>query len=111
MTFQKIVLIVALILLIISLVVIGVLIKSSMVSAKFPPEISKCPDYFTVQLENGKITCKNPLGLGRCAEGLTPVPGDDMNARVQNCRLAKQSCGVTWDGLTSSTANQGNPYC
>ena len=59
MTFQKVVLIIALILLILSLVIIGVLIKSAQTSAKFPPETSKCPDFFKVDLENGK-RCFNP---------------------------------------------------
>ncbi len=110
MTFQKVVLIIALILLILALVIIGVLIKSAQESSKFPPEISKCPDYFKVQLQDGKIHCTNPLGLGSCADGLTPMVGDDMDTITQNCRLAK-GCGATWDGVTSSTANQGNPYC
>lgn len=59
---------------------------------------------------NGKIHCTNPLGLGSCADGLTPMVGDDTDTITQNCRLAK-GCGATWDGVTSSTANQGNPYC
>ena len=63
-----------------------------------------------VDLQNGKIHCNNPLGLGSCASGLTPVVGDTLDSRVQNCKLAR-GCGITWDGITSSTANQGNPYC
>ena len=97
MTFQKVVLIIALILLILSLVIIGVLIKSAQTSAKFPPGTSKCHDFFKV-------------GLGTCASGFTPVVGQDLDSRIQNCRLAR-GCGVTWDGITSATANQGNPYC
>ena len=110
MTFQKVVLIIALILLILSLVIIGVLIKSAQTSAKFPPETSKCPDFFKVDLVDGKRTCTNPLGLGTCAGGLTPIVGQDLDSRIQNCRLAR-GCGVTWDGITSATANEGNPYC
>ncbi len=110
MAFQKIVLIIALVLLILALVVIGVLIKSAQTTAKFPPETSKCPDFFKVDLQNGKIHCNNPLGLGSCASGLTPVVGDTLDSRVQNCKLAR-GCGITWDGITSATANQGNPYC
>ena len=102
MTFQKIVLIIALVLLILSLVIIGVLIKSAATTAKFPPETSTCPDYFKVQHQNGSIHCTNPLGLGSCASGLTPVVGNDLDSRVQNCKLAR-GCGITWDGITNSS--------
>jgi len=110
MTFQKTVLIIALVLLILSLVIVGVLIKSAATTAKFPPEVSTCPDYFKVQNQNGTIHCTNPLSLGSCSTGLTPQIGNDMDSRVKNCNLAR-GCEVTWDGLTSATANQGNPYC
>jgi hypothetical protein len=110
MTFQKTVLIIALVLLILSLVIVGVLIKSAATTAKFPPEVSTCPDYFKVQNQNGTIHCTNPLSLGSCPTGLTPIIGNDMDSRVANCKKSR-GCGVTWDGLTSATANQGNPYC
>ena len=107
MTFQKTVLIIALVLLILSLVIVGVLIKSAATTAKFPPEVSTCPDYFKVQNQNGTIHCTNPLSLGSCPTGLTPIIGNDMDSRVANCKKSR-GCGVTWDGLTSATARESS---
>jgi len=111
MTFQKTVLVIALILLIISLVVIGLLIKSATLSAKFPPEIGKCPDYLTAQLSNGTLTCANPQNLGTCGNDFTPVGGSDEGSIIANCKAAKK-CGLTWDGVTDTQNNNtGSPYC
>ena len=111
MTFQKTVLVIALILLIISLVVIGLLIKSATLSAKFPPEIGKCPDYLTAQLSNGTLTCTNPQNLGTCGNDFTPVGGSDEGSIISNCKAAKK-CGLTWDGVTDTQNNNtGSPYC
>ena len=46
MAFQKIVLIIALVLLILALVIIGVLIKSAQTTAKFPPESKQMSRFF-----------------------------------------------------------------
>ena len=111
MTFQNTVLIIALVLLIISLVIIGLLIKSATLSSKFPPEIGKCPDYFKASLVNGNLTCTNPLNLGTCANGLSPVAGNTVADITANCKKATQ-CGVTWDGITNVINNDtGNKYC
>ena len=111
MTFQKIVLVIALVLLIISLVVIGLLIKSAALSAKFPPETGKCPDYLKAQLSNGTLTCTNPKNLGTCSGAFTPVGGSDVGSITANCKAAKK-CGLTWDGVTNVQNNEtGSPYC
>jgi hypothetical protein len=111
MTFQKIVLIIALVLLIISLAVIGLLIKSAATSAKFPPETGKCPDYFKAHQSNGALSCTNPLNLGNCGGDFTPVGGTDTSSIVANCKAAK-GCGLTWDGITNVKNNEtGSPYC
>ena len=78
MAFQKTVLVIALVLLIISLVVIGLLIKSATLSAKFPPETCKCPDYLKAQLSDGTLTCTNPQNLGTCCNDFAPVGGSDV---------------------------------
>ena len=58
--FQKIVLIVASVILILCLVVIGVLLRNRQFNIKFPPEIGNCPDYYTSGPNN---TCNNTIGL------------------------------------------------
>ncbi len=111
MSFQKIVLVIALVLLIISLVIIGLLIKSAQMSAKFPPETGKCPDYLKAQLSNGTLTCANPKNLGTCSTDFTPVGGSDVASITANCKAAK-NCGLTWDGVTNAQNNiTGSPYC
>jgi len=111
MTFQKTVLVVALVLLIISLVVIGLLIKSATLSAKFPPETGKCPDYLKAQLSNGQLACTNPLNLGTCGGAFAPIGGSDVGSITANCKAAKK-CGLTWDGITNVQNNAtGSPYC
>jgi hypothetical protein len=111
MTFQKIVLVIALVLLIISLVIIGLLIKSATLSSKFPPETGKCPDYFKAQLSNGTLICTNPKNLGTCGNDFTPVGGSDEGSITANCKAAK-NCGLTWDGVTNVQNNEtGQKYC
>ena len=112
MTFQKTVLVIALVLLIISLVVIGLLIKSATLSAKFPPETGKCPDYLKAQLSaDGTLTCSNPQNLGTCGDDFAPVGGSDVGSITANCKKAK-NCGLTWDGVTDVQNNEtGQPYC
>jgi hypothetical protein len=114
MNFQRIVLTIALILLIISLVAIGLLIKSAMKNTKFPPEVSQCPDYFKTSMINGKLSCANPMNLGKCSSidlGNSKLQGTSVNAMTAKCNVAK-GCGVTWDGVTNVTNhNTGRPYC
>ena len=94
MTFQKTVLVIASVLLIISLIVIGLLIKSATLTAKFPPEVGT-----------------NPKNLGTCGNDFTPVGGSDVSSIIANCKAAKK-CGLTWDGITNVQNNEtGQPYC
>ena len=49
MTFQRVVVTIAIVILILSLVVLGVLIYNSRNEDQFPPEIGNCPDYFVME--------------------------------------------------------------
>jgi len=117
MVFQKVVLTIAFVLLIIILAVIGLLIRSAKKTAKFPPETSKCPDYWKVSTDaNGNIECKNPLNLGSgCANipiGNDEYSGTSVASIVAKCKMAKNTCGVTWDGITNVVNNvTEQPYC
>lgn len=114
MNFQSIVLTIASILLIISLVAIGILIKSAMRNTKFPPEVSRCPDYFKTSMQDGKLVCTNPMNLGKCATidlSGSQFQGTTVDAMTAKCNIAKK-CGITWDGVTNVNNNQtGRPYC
>ena len=108
MTFQRIVLIIAGILLIITLAIIGLLIKAGDLSSVFPPELGQCPDYFKTTMRDGKLTCKRVHdNLGTCEYidiGDATFRGD--NGAYNKCMKAK-SCSVppdnvvTWDGITN----------
>ena len=54
--FQKIVLTIAAVILIITLAIIGLLLFNQHSTAQWPPEVSSCPDYFTATSEN---ICQN----------------------------------------------------
>jgi hypothetical protein len=113
MTFQNTVLLIAFVLLIISLIIIGGLIRSATLSAKFPPETGKCPDYLVAELNGDKLQCSNPqlLGNGDCTGAFVPFEGTDSSAIISNCQAAKK-CGLTWDGITNVQNNEtGSPYC
>ena len=90
---------------------IGLLIKSATLTAKFPPETGKCPDYLKAHLSNGTLTCTNPKNLGTCSSVFTPVGGSDVASITANCKAAK-NCGLTWDGITNVQNNKtGQRYC
>jgi hypothetical protein len=104
MSFQKIVLTVAVVLLILSLVVIGVLLYNKNSNIKFPPESSDCPDYFKA---TRKGVCKNVNHLAvsnpNCSTGDFSGSGyEGKHGDKRKCTWAKE-CGLSWDGITNST--------
>ena len=114
--FQKTVLTVAIIILIISLVVIGVVLKKSIESQAWPPILGVCPDYW-VDLGKDGSRCYNPQKIGSCN---IPTESDKntMNFAIDvftgtdgACNkkkwASKCSAGssnnlgpVSWDGIT-----------
>lgn len=112
MNFQKTVLIMATVLLIIILVVIGVSLSKASVEENWPPIVGECPDYWVDMSGNGEA-CFNSHSLGRCnvpREGekgtmnfnQAPFTGDNGNCAKYNWATA---CEVTWDGITSGVKN------
>jgi hypothetical protein len=112
MNFQKLVLIIATILLIVILFVIGYSLSYAATSVSWPPMIGACPDYWEDLTGKGE-SCLNSLNLGRCN-----IPSDN-NKNTMNFNVAPfntntglcskynwaKSCKVTWDGLTSGVPN------
>ena len=106
--FQRTILIVAVVILILSLLVISHFLYRRQYSVKFPPEIGNCPDYYTAK---SKDVCKNSVGLKvinpNCDTGDfsgSSYKGDQGFKR--KCLWAKE-CGVTWDGIS----NRNPPLC
>ena len=112
MSFQKIVLTIAIILLIVMLVIIGIALSKSSASETWPPIVGECPDYWIDMSGNGEA-CFNSHSLGRCN---IPTEGNKTTKNFNqppfnaaNSACAKYTwatgCQVTWDGITSGVKN------
>jgi hypothetical protein len=114
--FQKTVLIIAIVILIITLVVIGVALSSSSRLEEWPPMLSDCPDYWKIDGSGNMATCTNIKDLGSCPAKSgekhlvmnfnSPVFSGD-NGTCNKYNWAKK-CGVTWDGITYGVENPCN---
>ena len=112
-TFQSIVLIIAIVLLIICLIIIGVSLANAKINSTWPPMIGECPDYWT-DISGNK--CLNIKDLGTCNSNVGPLGHSNMDFTAapftgSNANCAKYTwankCGLTWDGITYG--NNGNP--
>ena len=112
MSFQKVVLTAATVLLIVILVVIGVSLSKASVEENWPPVVGECPDYWVDLSGNGEA-CFNSHSLGRCnipKEGnkntmnfnQSPFTGENGVCSKYNWATA---CKITWDGITSGIKN------
>lgn len=111
--FQKIVLFIAVIILIIALIAIGIALYYASASQQWPPLVPECPDYWNADGSGNNATCTNIKDLGTCP----PKSGDThliMNFNTpafsgENSLCAKytwaQKCGVSWDGITYGVNN------
>lgn len=109
--FQKIVIIIFLLVLVISLIVIGVKINK-MENKKWPPYVANCPDYWTDVSGDGS-NCLNSHSLGKCNLPSDANP-NTMNFNVSPftsdggaCKKKKwaNGCGVAWDGINYGVEN------
>jgi len=111
-TFQKIILIMAVVILLITLVIVAFALHKSR-NAFWPPLIPSCPDYWLSDGSGNNITCTNVKDLGIC----NPTTGNKhlvMNFNTApfigtNGNCAKYTwaneCKVAWDGLTYGVSN------
>ena len=112
MTFQKMVLTIATILLIIILVMIGISLSRASEKDNWPPIVGKCPDFWVDMSGNGEA-CFNSHNLGTCnipsnknknTKNFNELPFKGVNGDCYKYKWAKQ-CNVTWDGITSGVIN------
>ena len=105
-TFQSVVLIIAIVLLIICLIIIGVSLANAKLNSTWPPMIGECPDYWT-DISGNK--CSNIKDLGTCMTNPGPgghstmdFSGDTFTGKSGNCAkfMWANKCGVSWDGIT-----------
>lgn len=115
MNFQKIVLIIASLLLIISLIIIAsIFYKSTYGSTEWPPNVGVCPDYW-VDLSGNGSECFNSKYLGTCDQykptsesnntmNFDTSPYNGTDGTCEKYKWAK-GCNLTWDGITSGVSN------
>ena len=113
--FQKIVLIIAIIVLIVTLVFIGLVLNSSS-SETWPPLVAECPDWWIADGSGNNTTCINVKDLGVCpAQSGKKHQTMNFNSSVftgSDGTCAKYNwankCDVTWDGITYGVENPCN---
>ena len=105
MSFQKVVIIIAIILLILALIFFGISIRNNKYTMKFPPVQSQCPDYWEAQENStGDQVCFNKKNLGNsnCAKTMNfnhnPWIGTDGAC---NKKKWAENCNIVWDGITN----------
>jgi|TARA_R110001599_G_scaffold347716_3_gene574271 hypothetical protein len=112
-TFQKTVLIVALVILVLGLIIVAIMLLASASDAKWPPYSGTCPDYWNLENipgTNGGEKCVNKfkLGLGKSqsnCKNFVPQSGSGSGCTKFNYA---NSCQVTWDGITNSNKLRKN---
>lgn len=112
MNFQKIVLTVAVVLLIIFLMMVGYMLYKQKYNAEFPPTVSDCPDYWLDVSGNDAsgneivspycYNVKN-LGSGTCEKKMD-FSTSFWSSSDGLCKKQKwaNSCNLTWDGVTNN---------
>jgi len=124
-TFQRTILIVAIVVLLIAFTVIGLILAYSTNKSKWPPVIASCPDYWiAADPTNNLITqnipapnskgsyCVNVKNLGTCPSGeksnlimdFNVAPYNGANSSCAKYTWAK-NCGISWDGITYGVDN------
>ena len=106
MSFQKIILTIAAILLIIILVVIGITLSKASDSDSWPPIVGECPDYWIDMSGNGQ-QCVNTHNLGTCNASTMNFDQAPYNSSDGTCAKYNwaNACGITWDGITYGVKN------
>jgi hypothetical protein len=107
MSFQKIVLIIATILLILVLVMFGLALHNKKDDITFPPVQAQCPDYWEVKRgKDGVALCENVQKLGRenCQKEMdfSKLPFIGSNGACNKQKWSR-TCGLTWDGITNAS--------
>ena len=108
--FNKIVITIAIIVLLIALIVLGIFLSKAMFESAYPPVISDCPDYWDVSYNsNNDIVCKAVLrtntGKSGCDEyspSLFLNAGSGKNDIICEKQKWAKKCGITWDGVTNN---------
>ena len=106
MSFQRTVMIVAIVLLICALLMIGTALHNQKNNDDivFPPVVGDCPDYWVNESsDDDKLKCVNEKKLGSChADMEFSLPMWKGNSGLCNKFKWARDCGITWDGVTNN---------
>ena len=121
-SFNKTVLIVACVLLILGLILIGVFISKNIEKAAYPPVVGDCPDYWDVSYNSvsKKICSSNSINTGTTGTTITKFGGFELSCNyypvsnftnagtsVDDIICAKHNwakeCNIHWDGITNNS--------
>ena len=110
--FQKTVLIIAIIILIITLIIIGMALSKKSAEIGWPPMVPQCPDYWTIDGSGNNTTCINVKDLGTCKS--VGSKHKTMNFNTSEFTGAQgtcnkytwaNNCNISWDGITYGVIN------
>jgi hypothetical protein len=79
--------------------VMMVLLSNTANSQSFPPELSKCPDYYSQTPEDSCVMTQS-VYTSRTPACTTLYP---KGMSVLNKKMWASGCGVAWDGITNSS--------
>ena len=107
-SFQKITVIIALVMLIICLIFVGVSLYNSKYHSEYPPVVGNCPDYW---IDNNGV-CDNVKSLGDCTKTSKDFSGDRWQGDKGLCNKYNwaNNCQLTWDGITNATEDPCKDY-
>ena len=106
MNFQKSVLAVAGVLLVVCLVLIGISISNEKYDTDYPPIVADCPDYWVERPGTTPDTnvCYNIKKLGKSSCDISKDFSGSLwvgNEGICNKYKWASSCDLTWDGITN----------
>ena len=106
-TFQNIVMIVAIIMLIICLIFVGTALYNQKFTTAFPPVVADCPDYWLDKSDGDSSNCENVKNLGSdsCSKTMnfSTSSWTGENGSCNKSRWAR-ACDLTWDGVTNNNS-------
>jgi len=107
MGFQKIVLIIALVILTGCIIFIASMISSNEANKKWPPEVGTCPPYYESKVdETGDLICdyirEGPasIDINSICKSF-PIGSETKGTPCKKCCWAK-NCGIQWDGVSGN---------
>lgn len=106
MGYQKVVVSVFAILLVIILVAYAIMLYNASSMDIYPPVQATCPDWWISKKQDNKEVCVNDQNLGSNTCKNTIEPDQEEWKGVDHiCKKKKwaESCDLTWDGITNST--------